>query len=257
MNEKQEEAEGTWLDRLDEIVDGVDEPSFDDDELLQLARQVRVTLAPLRELDAATRAHRQRLKGHLRAKLASRRYSWRRWVFRPLMVAAALLLFILLGPGLIFELNLAGQNSHPAASTNVEGWHMPDLPPIDSYEMLSPTRMPADLILLVPTNLVPNAYLLAMSTSTYGTSTSTRDYLVYEQNGLIYESLSPPLPTIAYTNPTYQTLYAGNIPVFVMQTSDGDARLEWYQNGLLCDFVSDQPLTQSLAMIQQLQLVVY
>src|SRR5690349_834215 len=123
MNEKQEEAEGTWLDRLDEIVDGVDEPSPDDDELLQLARHMRVALAPFQELDAPVRAQRQRLKGQLRAKLATQKRSWQRWVFRPLMVAAALLLFILLGPGLIFELNLAGQNAHPGA--NVQGWHMP------------------------------------------------------------------------------------------------------------------------------------
>src|SRR5579859_7130069 len=166
MNEKQEEAERSWVDRLDEIVDGVDERSPDDDELLQLARHLRVSLASFQELDAPARAHRQRLKGHLRARLATRKRSWQRWVLRPLMVAAALLLFILFGPGLIFELNLAGQNTH--LSANVQGWHMPDLPPVDSYEMLSPTHMPSNVVLLVPTNLAPNAYLLAINTSTYG-----------------------------------------------------------------------------------------
>src|SRR5437660_317764 len=100
MDEKQEEADGTWLDRLDEIADGVDEPSPDDDELLQLARHMHVALAPFRELDAPALAHRRRLRGHLRAQFAAKR-SWQRWVFRPLLVAAALLLFILLGPGLI------------------------------------------------------------------------------------------------------------------------------------------------------------
>jgi hypothetical protein len=134
---------------------------------------------------------------------------------------------------------------------------MPDLPPVDSYEMFSPTNKPPNMVLLVPTNLVPNAYLLAISTSTYGANTSARDYLIFEENALIYESSSPPLPDIAYTNPVYQTLHAGNIPVFVMQTGDGNTRLEWYQNGLLCDFVSSQPLAQSLSMIQQLQLVIY
>ncbi len=255
MNEKQEEAEGSWLDRLDEIVDGVDEPSPDDDELLHLARHMRVALAPFRELDAPARAHRQRLKGQLRAELVTRKRSWQRWVLRPLMVAAALLLFILFGPGLIFELNLAGQNTH--LSANVQGWHMPDLPPVDSYEMLSPTHMPSNVVLLVPTNLVPNAYLLAINTSTYGADTSMQDYLIYEQNALIYEAPAPPLPAIAYTNSVYQTLHAGNTPVFIAHSSDGNNRLEWYQNGLLCDFVSNQPLAQSLAMIQQLQLVTY
>ena len=262
MNEKQEEAEGMWVDRLDEIVEGVDEPSPDDDELLQLARHMRVALAPFQELDAPTRAHRQRLKGQLRARLATQKRSWQRWVFRPLMVAAALLLFVLLGPGLIFELNLVGQNTHPGINdthpgTLVQGWHMPDLPPMNSYEMLSTNRMPSNLVLLVPANLVPNAYLLAINTSTSGANASTQGYLIYEQNALIYEAPSPPLPSIAYTDPVYQTLYAGTTPVFVTPTGSGNTRLEWYQNGLLCDFVSNQPLAQSLAMIQQLQLITY
>lgn len=257
MNKKREEAEGAWLDRLDEIVDGVDESSPDDEELLQLARHMHVALAPFRELDAPARVHRQRLKGRLRARLATREHSWQRWVFRPLMVAAALLLFVLLGPGLIFELNLARPNAHPDPNTNVQGWHMPDLPPVDSYEMLSTTHKPSNLVLLVPTNLAPNAYLLAINARTNGANASTQGYLIYEQNALIYETSSPPLPDIAYTNPAYQTLHAGNIPIFVMHTGDGNTRLEWYQNGLLCDFVSDQPLEQSLAMIQQLQLVTY
>jgi hypothetical protein len=255
MNEKQEEADGAWLDRLDEIADGVDEPSPDDDELLQLARQMRVALAPFRELDAPARAHRQRLRGQLRAQLAARKRSWKRWVFRPLMVAAALLLFILLGPGLIFELNLAGQNNH--SNNDVQGWHMSDLPSVDSYEILSPTHMPPDLVLLVPTNLVPNAYLLAINANTYGANISARSYLIYEQNALIYESPSLPLPAIAYSNAAYQTVYAGNVSVFVTHTSDGSNRLEWYQNGLLCDFISDQPVAQLLAMVRQLQPVTY
>lgn len=255
MNEKQEEAEERWLDRLDEIVDGIDEPSPDDDELLQLARHMHVALAPFRELDAPARAHRQRLKGQLRARLATRKRSWQRWVLRPLMVAAALLLFILFGPGLIFELNLAGQNTHLSAT--IQGRHMPDLPPADSYEMLSPTHMPSNIVLLVPTNLVPNAYLLEINTSTYGTNAPMQGYLIYEQNALIYETPSPPLPTIAYTSPVYQTLHAGNISVFVARVGGGNTRLEWYQNGLLCDFVSNRPLAQSLTMIQHLQLVTY
>ena len=255
MNEKQEEAEETWVDRLDEIVEGVDEPSSEDDELLRLARHMHVALAPFRELDAPARAHRQRLKGQLRARLAAHEHSWRRWVFRPLMVAAALLLFILLGPGLIFELNLARQNTHTSA--NIQGWHMPDLPPVNSYEMLSPTHKPSNLVLLMPTNLAQNAYLLAINTGTGGANTSTQGYLIYEQNALLYEAPSPPLPAVAYTDPVYLTLYAGTTPVFAMSTGGGNTRLEWYQNGMLCDFVSNQSLAQSLAMIQQLQLVAY
>ncbi|MGH2493337.1 MAG: hypothetical protein ACRDIV_01385 [Ktedonobacteraceae bacterium] len=254
MNEKHEEVDGAWLDCLDEIVDGVDEPAPDDDELLQLARQMHVALAPFRELDAPARAHRQRLKGRLHAQLARRR-SWKRWVFRPLMVAAALLLFILLGPGLVFELNPAGQNNH--ITSNVQGWYMPDLPSTESYQVLSLLDIPQGQKLLMPTNLLPNAYLLAINTNTYGADISAQSYLVYEQNALIYESPSPPLPAFVYSHPSYQTLYIGNTPIFVTHTSDGSNRLEWYQDGLLCDFVSNQPLTQLLEMVRQLQPVTY
>jgi hypothetical protein len=258
MNERQEEADGAWLDRLDEIVDDIDEPSPGDDELLQLARQMRAALAPLRELDAPARAHRQRLRGQLRAQLAPER-SWQRWIFRPLVVAAALLLFILLGPGLIFELNLAGQNNQQNNYINngVQGWHMANLPSTQSYEMLSPAHMPSKLVLLVPTNLLPNAYLLAINTSTYGANIPAQGYLIYEQNALIYESPSTPLPAFTATDPVYQTLYVGNTPIFVMHTSDGNNRLEWYQNGLLCDFVSDQPIAQLVQMVRQLRLITY
>jgi len=260
MNERPEEVDGAWLDRLDEIVDGVDEPLPDDDELLQLARQMRAALAPLRELDAPARAHRQRLRVHLRARLAHKR-SWKKWVFRPLMVAAALLFFILLGPGLVFELNLAGQSNHAGqhdhANNNIQSWRMVDLPATDAYAMLAPARMPRGLVLLVPTNLLPNAYLLAANINTYGANTPVRGYLVYEQNAVIYESVSPPLPAMAYSSPTYQTVYAGDIPIFVTHTGDGYNRLEWYQEGLLCDFVSKQRVAQMVAMVRQLQPVSY
>lgn len=254
MSEKYEEVDETWLDRLDEITDGIDEPAPDDDELLQLARQMHVALAPFRELDAPARAHRQRLKGHLHARLAHKR-QWKRWVFRPLMVAAALLLFILLGPGLVFELNVAGQNTH--ISSDVQGWHMPDLPPTQSYQVLPLIDIPQGLKLLMPTNLLPNAYLLATNTDTYGANIATQGYLVYEQNALIYESPSPPLPAFAYSHPSYQTISIGNTPVFVTHTSNGSTRLEWYQDGLLCDFVSNQPVAHLLEMARQLQPITY
>ncbi len=254
MNEKREEVDEMWLDRLDEIVEGVDEPSPGDDELLQLARQMHVALAPFRELDASAYAHRRRLRGRLRAQMAQA-HSWKKWVLRPLMVAAALLLFVLLGPGLVFEFNLAGQNNH--LNKTVSGWQMADLPSTVSYSMLSPSMLPQGHVLLLPTNLFSNAYLVAINTNTYGADTPAQGYLIYEQNALIYESPSPQLPAIAYSNSAYQTVYAGNIPIFVSHSSDGQNRLEWYQDGLLCDFVSNQPIKQLVASIGLLRPITY
>ena len=100
-----------------------------------------------------------------------------------------------------------------------------DLPSTQLYEMLSLTHMPRSLVLLMPTNLLPNAYLLAIHAPTYG---ANGGYLIYEEDALIYESPSPPLPAIDYSNSAYQTLYAGSVPVFVTHTSDGNNPLEWY-----------------------------
>ncbi|HLX57044.1 MAG TPA: hypothetical protein VKR83_08475 [Ktedonobacteraceae bacterium] len=260
MNEKQEEVDERWLDRLDEIVDGVDESSPEDDELLQLARQLHVALAPFRELDAPARAHRQRLRSRLRVQLAHT-HSWKKWALRPLMVAAAVLFFILLGPGVIFELNLAGQNNHPGAGVHgahgLQGWQMSGLPSTLSYDILPPANIPRGLVLLLSTGLAPNAYLLAVNVNNYGADAPVKGYLVYEQNALIYETPSPPLPAIANSNSVYQTVYAGINRVFVAHSGDGQNRLEWYQDGLLCDLVSDQPVAQLVAMIRQLQPVTY
>jgi hypothetical protein len=55
-----------------------------------------------------------------------------------------------------------------------------DLPSTQLYEMLSLTHMPWGVVLLVPTNLLPNAYVLAMHTSSYGANASVRGYLIYE-----------------------------------------------------------------------------
>jgi hypothetical protein len=66
-----------------------------------------------------------------------------------------------------------------------------------------------------------------------------------------------PFQTLTDTNTAYQIAYAGNMPVFVTHTSEGNNRLEWYQNGLVCDFISNQPVTQLLAMVRQFQPVVY
>lgn len=260
MSEKHEEIGGMWLDRLDEIVDGVDEPSPDDDELLQIARQLHVALAPFRELDAPARAHRQRLRARLRMQLPPRAHApvWKKWVLRPLTLAAALLLFILLGPGVIFEVNLASQSNHHSSGAHTsQGWQMTDLPSTESYVIIPAANIPHGLVILLPTNLPPNAYLLAENVNNYGADTPVQGYLVYVQYTLLYEAPSPPLPAAAYSNSNYQTVNMGNIPVLVMHTSHGQNRLEWYQDGLLCDYVSDQPIAQMLATIRLLQLFTY
>ena len=254
MKERPEEVHTAWLDRLDEIVEGVDTPSQDDDELLRLAGRLNVALAPLRELDAPARAHRQRLRTQLRAQL-SQQASRRKWFFRPLFVAAALLIFVVLGPGIVFELNPLGvQNIH--VNRQEQGWAPADLPSVNTYRIASPADIHG-IALLLPTNLAGDAYLVALNTSAYGSRKVLKAYLVYEQDALIYETPSSALPSAAYSSATYQTVFIGDVPAYVSRTRDGQNLIEWYQYGLLCDLVGRQSEEEMVAMVQALKVVIY
>src|ERR1700694_2387433 len=254
MKEKPDEVNDAWLDRLDEIVEGMDTTSPDDDELLQIAGRLTVALAPYRELDAPGRAHRQRLGVQLRTQL-THSASLKKWFFRPLMVAAAILIFVVLGPGIVIEFTPVGiQNNH--LNKNVQGWEMTDLPSTNTYNIALPANLHG-LLLLIPTNIVPNGYLIAVNTSAYRSGHVMKAYLVYEQDSIIYETPSPPLSPAAYTNSGYQTVHIGTTPGFLSRTRDGQNRLEWYQAGLLCDLVGKQSPEELVAMVEALETVRY
>ncbi|HZS77335.1 MAG TPA: hypothetical protein VFA41_12035 [Ktedonobacteraceae bacterium] len=239
MNDELPESEHSWLDRLDAIVEGQQAPAPEDDELLHLAGKLAATFAPLRELDAPARTRKQRLGTKLRAQLAASQASRaRRWLFRPLMVAAAILLFLLLGPGLIFEISPLGQSLNHSNRT-VVGWQMNDLPSVDQYNMVSPPTFPKNQPLLLPTGLGPNAYIVALNGNSYGSSTPILSYLVYTQHAIIYESPSNPIPPQAFQDSSYQVVTFNDQQGFISSTGDGQTRLEWYQDGLLCDIVSN------------------
>ena len=262
---QRESYDDQWLDRLDEIATGNDEPSPGDGELLQLAAQLASTLAPLRELDAPALAHRQRLATRLRMQydLASSSRAprlWKKWLFRPLVAAAAILLFILLGPGLIFELNLpagsAGAHPHPPAG-NAQNWQAGNLPFDTSFTIVPPTAIPRGLTLLLPLSLPSNAYLVSIDTGDSNGGTPTNGYLIYTPYVHIYESPSQLLPTRAYTSSTYTFIKIGSVNALLLRTGDGENRIEWYQAGLLCDMVSKAPVAVMVSTIQSLQPVTY
>lgn len=238
MNDELPESENSWLDRLDAIAEGQQPPSPEDDELLHLAGKLAASFAPLRELDAPAREHKQRLGEKLRTQLAASQASRaRRWIFRPLMVAAAILLFLLLGPGIIFEISPLGQSMNHTNRT-VVGWQMNDLPSVEQYYMVSPPTFPKNQPLLLPTGLGPSAYVIALNSNSYGSNTPILSYLIYTEHAIIYESPSHPIPPQAFQDTSYQVVTFNDQQGFISSTGDGQTRLEWYQDGLLCDLVS-------------------
>lgn len=251
MREHEEERADAWFALLDEIVEGFDAPAPQDDELITLARTLSTELAPLRELDAPARARREQLRTrlHSRARSVNAR-SLKKWLMRPLLAAAALLLFFLLGPGLIFEVSPGVGQNQLHNQKGISGWQMADLPSTTFIMVIPPLKMPRGLQLLLPTE--PGQSVVALSANSYGAPV-TNNYLVYEAQALIYEMPSQPLPVFAFESSLYQTVPLGYANALLMQTRDGQNRLEWYQDGLLCDMVSNQPVALMIQMAQDLR----
>ncbi len=260
MRDKYERFDDVWLDRLDGITSGIDEPSPEDDELLHLAGRLTAAFSPLRELDAPARARRQRLAMQLRAQVASLphgAHAWKKWLLRPLVAAVAVLLFLLLGPGLIFELKPAGSNSGTHHNKTTHSWQAANLPPDYSFAIAPPKDIPHGLTLLLPLNLPSNAYLISLNTGKYGSNSPTATYLVFTLNAHLYESPVQPLPSSAYLNSAYTSIQLGALNGILLQAGDGQNRIEWYEQGLLCDLVSYLPVSTMVSMIEDLRPITY
>lgn len=260
MKDRRADVEDVWLDKLDAIAAGDEQPSPGDDELLHIAGRLADALAPLGEVDAGTRAHKQRLGAHLRLQLAASKKTrlMKRWAFRLIMVAAALLVFMVLGPGLIFEIAPGAiQNNHINGAQTQQGWRMLALRSTSAYTIATPGNLTHGVTLLLPTEIAPDGYLVAVSIDKYGSYMKIASYLVYEQDAIFYETPSRPFPPDAYGISVYQTVSIGKTSGFLYQEPGGTNRLEWYQAGLLCDLVSRLPAGQLIMMADELHPVTF
>ncbi len=260
MKDRRADVEDVWLDKLDAVAAGDYHPLAGDDELLHVAGRLTAALAPLRELDAGTRGHKQRLGSQLRLQLAASKKTrlMKRWTFRSIMVAAALLVFIVLGPGLLFQIAPGAlQNNSTDGAQTQQGWQMTTLHSSSSYTIATSADLTQRVRLLLPTKIAPNAYLIAVSIDNYGNTMKIASYLIYEQDAIFYETPSSPFPPDAYAISTYQTVHIGNMRGLLYQEPGGTNRLEWYQAGLLCDLVSKLPAGQLIMMAAELQAVTF
>lgn len=274
MKYKQENYDDAWLDRLDAIASGNDVPTPEDDDLLHVAGKLSATLAPLQEMDSAADLRRHRLSTRLRTQLIERehitkkfpfwslsRSSARRWLARSLVAAVAVLLFLALGPGLLFEIK-------PAPSTNTPGglvgvgvgkgpyeWTMRDLSSPYSYTIPAPDKLPQGVTLLIPTQVPPNAYVIEISATPAdtGSGMDIQSYLIFSENVLLYETPVDALPPEAFKNPAYETVYIGDIKGLLEPGSGGYNRLEWYQDGFVCDLVGKLTVGQLITIARQLR----
>lgn len=241
-----------WLDRLDALVEGGDVPSPTDDELLHVAGQLINVLAPLNELDDAAEDRRQRLGIHLHARLltappARRRRRWQQ-VFT---MVAAVLIFLILGPGIMFELNPSALNDAWQGF-----WRLPGDAPTSTNTF---TPIPNDVQIL---DSGPYRILLPNQlgqTSTALPGLYQADYLVdnYYHVYLLVQATDQ-VEARAPTPPGLHAAYVGKTRMWLDRTDAGQNIIEWFENdkGALwadCRAASDLGIDQLLVFVSTIR----
>ncbi|MDQ2714883.1 MAG: hypothetical protein M3Z08_08255 [Chloroflexota bacterium] len=213
-----------WLDRLDSIVEGGDVPSPADDELLHVAGQLLNALSPLSELNDAAEDRRQRLGTHLNAKLLTtppaRRQ--RRWQQAFTMVAAALI-FLILGPGIMFELNPSALNDAWQGF-----WRLPGAAPTNT-NTFTPIANNVQIL-----DAGPYRILLPNQPSQTGTPLPglyQADYLV-DNYYHVYLSVqaTDQVEARTPTPPGLHTVYVSKTRMWLDHTDSGQNIIEWFEN---------------------------
>ncbi len=279
-NSNFDEGDISWMDALDAIaIDGQSyaiESKFvvsqddEEQELLRLAAQLSVTLAPLRELNASDRAQKQRLKMRLKAALEQK--VRRHWWYRKVVVAAAILMFLLLGPGVLLEINLAGHWNRGGIGVNEPGRLSATGTPVASPNtfVLNPTQSPAPTpqshitptlhgkvkVLLPPDNLsgaveVDVPFIQQTGGVLYR---YFAHYIVAGQDVFLYEDLgSPPKYPMAFNG--LHLVSIGAVKGWLDQDTAGRNILNWFQDGFYCQITSTLPINQLADFASHFQVV--
>lgn len=265
-NDNFDDDEMSWMDTLDAIViDGNSPPESrfaeredDDQELLHLAGRLSATLAPLRELNAADRAQKQRLKAQLKGQLAQN--ARRRWWYRKLTAAAAILMFLLLGPGVLLEINLSNHwNRGGGIGVNEPGKLLatgtpttspttfvinPSRPPTPKSHVSTPSH--ARVKVLLPPGDSPNTVEVDTPFTLLINGVLNKyfaHYLVAGQNVFLYEDPgSPPKSPTAFNG--LHLVSIGTLKGWLDQDTVGRNILNWFQEGFYCQITSTLPVLQ-------------
>jgi len=274
-----DDQEMSWMDALDAIaidhnrypLESGSSGSRDDDEqdLLRLAERLSFTLAPLRELHASDRAQKQRLKVQLKAKLAHN--ARKRWWYRSMLFAAAILMFLLLGPGVMLEISFANHwNKGGGLGVNDPGQVLATGTPTSSPHtyVIYPTRPPTPKshatpaphngvkVLLPPQNLPDAVEVDVPFTLAQGGVLDKyfAHYIVAGQDVFLFEDPGmPPKSPDAFNG--LHLVSIGNIKGWLNQDTYGNNILNWFQDGFYCQITSPLPISQLADFASQFQVV--
>lgn len=254
--ENDERFDASWLGRLDAIAAGEDLPSADDDELLHVAGQLTAALTPLRSLDSAAEARKQRVGSHLRSRRAIS--ALKVWGGHSLVVAAALLIFVLLGPGLIFMVNLNTSVHH--GRTALASPVKQTTTATTTTRVIAPLLTPTGRFDLIRPSALPKQERLVDSGIDFAGNTFLRYYAQYRITGqgkldiFLYEQPSPlfsfPLPATGV-----QTITVHGVQGVSFRNASGYYTIRWMQDDLTCQLASLLPTSTLLAFVAQFQIV--
>ncbi|HLI05413.1 MAG TPA: hypothetical protein VKV40_02480 [Ktedonobacteraceae bacterium] len=255
--ERSEKVDETWMERLDAIAAGEELPSADDDELLYVAGQLSAALTPLRTLDSTAEARRQ----HVGSRLRTRRVvlTLKVWATRSLVLAAAVLIFLLLGPGLIFMVNLDGAPHHsvlPAsaskftAATGTIGTRAvpPALTPTQRIELIhAASPLPAHQYLIDSSLDFINGAFFRYYAQYRITGQGELDIFLYEQPASLFAFPVAPGGV--------QPITVRGLSGVSFRNDTGFYTIRWTEDGLTCQLASLLPISTLITFADQFQVV--
>jgi hypothetical protein len=250
-----EKIDERWMERLDAIAAGEERPSPDDDELLHVAGQLSAALTPLRQLDSTAEARRRQVGSRLRARHAVQLLKV--WGVRSLVLAVALLIFLLLGPGLIFMVNLDGASHHSTFSASAS--HVAAANQAATGRAIPRTQTSTLRIELIraASPLPAHEYLIASGLDSLNgaffryyaqyriTGQGALDIFLYEQPAALF---SFPLPSSGVQPITVRGLSAVSF-----RNGSGFFTIRWTEDGLTCQLASLLPTRTLIMFADQFQ----
>ena len=251
MKDDHDRYTDAWLDKLDAIVAGDDVPLADDDQLLPVAKRLATALAPLRTMDSGAERRRQHLLIHLHVKHSNITRKSIRRLFRPSLLIAALLLFVLV----IGMMSTGGLTAAWDSAAHV--WQAStSLDQIKGVSVASLSRPHAGL---KPLPLLPAVLPGDTQASSYGVITDTSnpnvlttfvaDYHIAGQDVLLYEqpSYGP------FSSSAAKIVRIGSIEGQLFQDDAGTNALQWYQHGMVCQITSKLPVERLVKLASVFQ----
>lgn len=237
-----EDFDDAWLERLDAVIAGEHVPQEQQDERLHLAKQLSDTLSPLTTLSTKDEEAYRRMRAKLHEQLPEAQDRMQRFkpVRQHLCLLTVLALLCLLSLGIVELRSLGGI----AVSRNAGALGQAQRP--------DPSQLARPHAGIHPLPLLPAVQPRGTQTVLYGVVTDPHDpnlllqfvmdYRIQGHDLLLTEQPSPlPFTSSSHSKKVRNVRIGNNLVGQVFQDDQGNTALQWYQNQMVCQFVSTLP----------------